>query len=124
MQPVSSPSLVHGGRGRCSGDSNTRSGVQSHSHVLGDRCVADGVRGRGDAGLAAVAAATAVQAGHVHAVQVLVVLPAAVAQGVVLLAVVLLLTPGEEEEKKQKKNMRLQPVATRRSPSPPGEWGR
>lgn len=59
-----------------------------NSHVLGDRCVADGVGRGGDGGLAAVAAAAAVQAGHVHAVQVVVVLPPAVAQGLVLAVVV------------------------------------
>lgn len=54
------------------------------SHVLGDRCVADGVGGGRDGRLAAVAAAAAVQAGHVHAVQVVVVLPPSVAQRLVL----------------------------------------
>ena len=47
----------------------------THSHVLGDRGVADSVcRGR-DAGLAAIAAAAAVQAGHVDAVEAVVCLP-------------------------------------------------
>ena len=96
--------------------------ASAHSHVLGDGRVADGVRGGGDAGLAAVAAAAAVQAGHVHAVQVLVVLPAAVAQGVVLLAVVLVLAPGEQKTEKERSDAQLQPAATRRSPSPTGEW--
>lgn len=59
-----------------------------NSHVLCDRCIADGVGRGGDGGLAAVAAAAAVQAGHVHAVQVVVVLPPAVAQGLVLAVVV------------------------------------
>lgn len=45
------------------------------SHVLGDRGIADGVRRSRNAGLAAVAAATAVQAGHVHAVEAVVRLP-------------------------------------------------
>lgn len=53
-------------------------------HVLCDRCVADGVGCSGDAGLAAIAAATAVQAGHVDPVEVIVVLPASVAQQLVL----------------------------------------
>lgn len=44
-----------------------------HSHVLSDWCVADSVCRSGETSLAAVgAAATAVQAGHVHAVQVIV----------------------------------------------------
>lgn len=50
------------------------------SHVLSDRCVADGVGCSRDGGLAAVAAATAVQAGHVDPVQVIMVLPSPVAQ--------------------------------------------
>lgn len=58
------------------------------SHVLCDGCVADGVGGGLDGRLAAEAAAAAVQAGHVHAVQVVVVLPPSVAQRLVLAVVV------------------------------------
>ena len=46
-----------------------------HSHVLGNRSIADGVCCCRDASLTAIAAATAVQAGHVHPVQVIMVLP-------------------------------------------------
>lgn len=55
-----------------------------HLHVLGDRRVANCVGCSRDGGLAAVAAATAVQAGHVDPVQVVVVLPPAVAQRLIL----------------------------------------
>lgn len=44
-------------------------------HVFGNRRVTDGVRRCRDAGFAAIAAATAVEARHVHSVQVIVVLP-------------------------------------------------
>ena len=80
------------------------------------------MRGRGDAGLAAVAAATAVQAGHVHAVQVLVVLPAAVAQGVVLLDVVVLLAPGGEKNNRNKIEV-SRAVTTRRHQEEPFATG-
>lgn len=50
--------------------------VALHSHVLGYGRVADGVSRGWEASLATVrAAAAAVQAGHVHAVQVIVRLP-------------------------------------------------
>lgn len=67
--------------------------IQIHSsvkylHVLSDRCVADGVGRSGDGGLAAVAAATAVQAGHVDPVQVILVLPSPVAQRLILAVLV------------------------------------
>lgn len=52
-------------------------------HVLCDRCVADSVGCGGDGRLAAVAAATAVEAGHVDPVQAVVVLPSSVAQRLV-----------------------------------------
>lgn len=57
-------------------------------HVLSDWCVADGVGCSRDGGLAAVAAATAVQAGHVDPVQVIVVLPSPVAQRLVLAVII------------------------------------
>lgn len=57
-------------------------------HVLCDRRVADCVGRGGDGGLAAVAAAAAVQAGHVDSVQVVVVWPPSVAQRVFLAVVV------------------------------------
>ena len=53
-------------------------------HVLSDRCVADGVGCSRDGGLTAVAAATAVQAGHVDPIQVIVVLSSPVAQRFIL----------------------------------------
>lgn len=56
----------------------------TYLHVLCDRGIADGVGSRRDGGLAAVAAAAAVQAGHVNPVQVVVVLPPAVAQRLIL----------------------------------------
>lgn len=46
-----------------------------HSHILGDRGVADSVCCGRDAGLAAIAAAAAVQAGHVDAVEAVVCRP-------------------------------------------------
>lgn len=46
-----------------------------NSHVLSDRGIADSVGGGWDAGLAAVAATTAVQTGHVHSVKAVVCLP-------------------------------------------------
>lgn len=49
-------------------------------HVLSDGGVADSVGSSRDGGLAAVAAAAAVQAGHVDAVQVVMVLSSSVAQ--------------------------------------------
>lgn len=63
-------------------------------------------RGR-DGGLAAVAAATAVQAGHVDPVQVVVVLPSSVAQRLVL---AVLLGPAETD-----------PAALVTPPAPPPE---
>lgn len=58
-----------------------------YSHVLRDGGVANGVCCSRDAGLAAVAAATAVQAGHVDAVQVVMVLQSASVGHGLLLAV-------------------------------------
>lgn len=63
--------------------------IQIHSsvkylHVFSDRCVADSVGCSRDGGLAAVAAAAAVQAGHVDAVQVIMVLSSPVAQRLIL----------------------------------------
>lgn len=46
-----------------------------YSHVLSNGCIADGVGSGRDAVLAAVAATTAVQAGHVHAVEAVMRLP-------------------------------------------------
>lgn len=43
-------------------------------HVFSDRGIADGVSCCRDAGFAAIATATAVKAGHVHPVQVIMVL--------------------------------------------------
>lgn len=57
-------------------------------HVLSDRCIADGVGCSRDGGLAAVAAATAVKAGHVDPVQVIMVLPSPVAQRLILTVLV------------------------------------
>lgn len=56
----------------------------SDLHVFRDRCVADGVGCSRDGGLAAVTAATAVQAGHVDPVEIIMVLPPSVAQGLIL----------------------------------------
>lgn len=56
-------------------------------HVFCHRCVADGVGGSRDGRLTAVAAATAVQTGHVDPVQVIRVLPSPVAQRLVLTVV-------------------------------------
>lgn len=53
-------------------------------HVFSDRCVADGVGCSRDGRFAAVTAATAVQAGHVDPVEVIMVLPSSMAQGLVL----------------------------------------
>lgn len=55
-----------------------------NSHVLGNGSVADGVRSCRDAGLAAIAAAAAVEAGHVHTVQVIVILSASRSHGLLL----------------------------------------
>lgn len=71
-------------------------GIGILGHVLRDGGVANGVCCSRDAGLAAVAAATAVQAGHVDAVQVVVVLQSASVGHGLLLAVRLvpLVVPG------------------------------
>lgn len=53
-------------------------------HVLSDRCVADSVGGSRDGCFAAITAPTAVQTGHVDPVEVIMVLPSSVAQGLVL----------------------------------------
>lgn len=83
---------------------------ETHLHVLCDRCVADGVGSSRDGGLAAVAAAAAVQAGHVDPVQVVVVLPAPVAQRLVL---AVLPTPAEDQRRA------VRPTSTSRgSPAP------
>lgn len=55
-----------------------------NSHVLCNGSVADGMRSCRDAGLAAVAAAAAVEAGHVHTVQVIVILSASRGHGLLL----------------------------------------
>lgn len=77
------------------------------SHVLSDRCVADGVGGGRNGRLAAVAAAAAVQAGHVHAVQVVVVLPPSVAQRLVLAVFV---TPADGNNAVTKHHRQREPL--------------
>lgn len=59
-------------------------GCVTYLHVLCDRCITNGVGSSRDGRLAAVAAAAAVQAGHVDPVQVVMVLPPAVAQRLIL----------------------------------------
>lgn len=58
--------------------------MSCNSHVLSNGSVADGVRSCRDAGLAAVAAAAAVEAGHVDSVQVIMILPASRSHGLLL----------------------------------------
>lgn len=82
-----------------------------HLHVLGDWGVADCVGCGWDGGLTAVAAAAAVQAGHVDPVQVVVVLSSSVAQGLVLAVLV-----GPDRKKKNKP--KVVRTTTRGTPSP------
>lgn len=58
--------------------------VVCNSHVLRDGSVADSVCSCRDAGLAAVTAPAAVEAWHVHSVQVIMILSASMSHGLLL----------------------------------------
>lgn len=65
----------------------------ANSHVLSDRGIADSVGRSGDASFAAVAATTAVETGHVHAVQVIMRTRPPIALGSRLVFSILIIRP-------------------------------